>query len=68
LHAQLSVAYRVAQISGEIRDVSAIFSNALQQFLSLCVFFATFWMRGGLNAELYFLLNTPASFWLFFFY
>jgi hypothetical protein len=38
----VSVAYRIAQVAGEKRDVSAKITVALQQFLKRCVFFATF--------------------------
>jgi hypothetical protein len=37
-----SVAYRVAQTPGEINDVSTKTRDAVQQFVTGCVFFATF--------------------------
>jgi hypothetical protein len=39
LRAKASIAHRVAQTSGEKRDVSAKIRNALQQFSVTCVFF-----------------------------
>jgi hypothetical protein len=42
LHAKASVAHRIAQTPGEIDDVSAKTRDAVQQFVTRCVFFATF--------------------------
>jgi hypothetical protein len=40
LHAQVSIACRFAQTTGEIRDILVIARVAVQQFVSACVFFA----------------------------
>jgi hypothetical protein len=41
LHAKVSVAHRIAQTTGEINDVLAKTRDAVQQFVTRCVFFAT---------------------------
>jgi hypothetical protein len=53
----LSNAYRIAQTAGEERDVSEKIAVALQQFLSRCVFFATFTTLGAMSVDSFFRAN-----------
>jgi len=54
LLAKASVAHRIAQTPGEINDISAKTRDAVQQFVTRCVFFATF-PNLGLIAPAFFL-------------
>jgi hypothetical protein len=53
LHTYAPIARRVAQTPGEIRDISAKMRDALQQFVSRCVFFATFPTLSAIGAHLF---------------